>query len=123
MTVSIILTTYTRNGFKKLQCERTFLLCQTSLVLKKDKCLSDENILVLTRFRMGIFGVAHGRWGAKRTSPPKSCDTYPTMMKLGTVIAYLQKIQTNMNHVMHPLSSADISIFSQEISKFCYIKK
>ena len=59
MTVSIILTTYTRNGFKKLQCERTFLLCQTSLVLKKGKCLSDENILVLTRFRMGIFGVAH----------------------------------------------------------------
>ena len=28
-----------------------------------------------------------------------------------------------MNHVTHPLSSADISIFSSEISKFCYIKK
>ena len=28
-----------------------------------------------------------------------------------------------MNHVTHPLTSADISIFSQEISKFCYIKK
>ena len=28
-----------------------------------------------------------------------------------------------MNHVTHPLSSADISIFSPEISKFCYIKK
>ena len=27
------------------------------------------------------------------------------------------------NHVTHPLSSADISIFSPEISKFCYIKK
>ena len=26
-----------------------------------------------------------------------------------------------MNHVTHPLSSADISIFSTEISKFCYI--
>ena len=26
-------------------------------------------------------------------------------------------------HVLHPLSSADISIFSPEISKFCYIKK
>ena len=34
---SIIFTTYTRNGFKKLQCERTFILCETSLVLKKDK--------------------------------------------------------------------------------------
>ena len=42
-----IFTTYTRNGFKKLQCERTFILCETSLVLKKDKCLSVENILVL----------------------------------------------------------------------------
>ena len=28
-----------------------------------------------------------------------------------------------MNHVTHPLTSADISIFSPEISKFCYIKK
>ena len=30
-----IFTTYTRNGFKKLQCERNFILCETSLVLKK----------------------------------------------------------------------------------------
>ena len=28
-----------------------------------------------------------------------------------------------INHVTHPLSSPDISIFSPEISKFCYIKK
>ena len=28
-----------------------------------------------------------------------------------------------MNHVTHPLSSADISNFSPEISKFCYINK
>ena len=47
MALSIISTTCNRNGFKKLQCERTFILCETSLVLKKDKCLSVENILVL----------------------------------------------------------------------------
>ena len=47
MALSIIFTTYNRNGFKKLQCEQTFILCKTSLVLKKDKCLSVENILVL----------------------------------------------------------------------------
>ena len=35
----------------------------------------------------------------------------------------IQKIYKYINHVTHPLSSADISIFSQEISKFCYIKK
>ena len=46
MALSIIFTTYTTNGFKKLQCERTFILCQTSQFWKK-KCLSDENILVL----------------------------------------------------------------------------
>ena len=28
---------------------------------------------------------------------------YPTMMKLGTVIPYLKKIQKNMNHAIHPL--------------------
>ena len=28
-----------------------------------------------------------------------------------------------MNHVTHPLTSADISIFSLEFSKLCYIKK
>ena len=47
MILSIIFTTYTRNGFKKLQCERTFILCKTGLVLKKDKCLFIKNILVL----------------------------------------------------------------------------
>ena len=31
----IIFTTCTRNGFKKLHCEWTFILCETSLVLKK----------------------------------------------------------------------------------------
>ena len=54
---------------------------------------------------------------------PKIRHTYPTMMKLGTVIPYLRKIQKCINHVTHPLSSADISIFSSEINKFCYIKK
>ena len=48
--------------------------------------------LTLTTFRMGIFGAAHG-WGGKKVPLPKICGTYPTMMKLGTVIAYLDKIQ------------------------------
>ena len=57
--------------------------------------------------------------------PPlsKICHTYRTIMKLGTIIPYLKKIQKNMNHLTHPLTSADISIFSPEISKFCYIRK
>ena len=36
----------------------------------------------------GIFGTAHG-WA---DSLPKICQTYPKMMKLGTVIPYLKKI-------------------------------
>ena len=36
-------------------------------------------------FRMGIFGAAHGWRESKRPPPlPKSCHTYPTMMRLGS---------------------------------------
>ena len=54
MILSIIFTTFTRNDLKRLQCEQTFILCETSLVFKKDKCLSVENILVL-KFDKAIF--------------------------------------------------------------------
>ena len=43
--------------------------------------------------KMGFFGTAHGWEGPKRPSLPKICHTYPTMMKLATVIPYLKKIQ------------------------------
>ena len=50
--------------------------------------------LAATLFRMGIFGAAHG-WGegGKKYPLPKICRTYPTMVKLGTVIPDLKKIQ------------------------------
>ena len=41
---------------------------------------------------MGFFGAAHG-WGVGLFGLPKIYHTYPTMMKLGTVIPYLKKIQ------------------------------
>ena len=49
---------------------------------------------ILTLFRMGFFGAAHG-WGGEQKGPllPKICNTYPTMMKFGTVIPYPKKIQ------------------------------
>ena len=51
----------------------------------------------LNLIRMGIFGAAHG-WGGgeggdKKTPLPKICHKCPTMMKLGTGIPYLKKIQ------------------------------
>ena len=78
---------------------------------------------LLSLFRMGFFGAAHG-WGATKRSPlPKICHKYAIVMKLGTIIPYLKMAQKYMNHVTHPVNSADISIFSPEISKFCYIRK
>ena len=45
---------------------------------------------------MGFFVAAH-KWGQKgegqKDPLPKICHTYPTMMKLCTVIHYLKKIQ------------------------------
>ena len=53
--------------------------------------------VVLTLFRMGIFGSAH-KWGGgpKKTLLPNICHRYPTIMKLGTAISYLKKIKKYM---------------------------
>ena len=63
---------------------------------------------ILTLFRMGFFGNAH-RWGGggggKKHPLSKICHTYPTLMKLDTVISYLKKIQK-----LH--ESRDTSAFS-----------
>ena len=55
-------------------------------------------ITFVTLFRMGLCGAGH-RWGGKKglnKALPKICRSYPTMMKLGTVIPYLKKIQKNI---------------------------
>ena len=77
----------------------------------------------LTLLRMGYCGAAH-EWGGEAPLP-KICHIYPATMKLDTIIPYLKKIQKiyESRDVTHTLSSADISIFSEEISKFCHIKK
>ena len=45
------------------------------------------------------------------------------MMELGPVMPYVRKIKKHMNHIRYALTSADISIFQQIISKFYYVKK
>ena len=62
-----------------------------------------------------------GGRGSKKPPLPKICLTYPTIMELATVIPYLKK--DLINHLTHPLSYADTSIFSSKIRKFCYFKK
>ena len=47
----------------------------------------------------------------------KICDTYPTIVKLGTVLPYLRKIQ-KIYHVTHPLNSADITNFYWDSENF-----
>ena len=42
---------------------------------------------------MGLFGAAHGFGGKKANPLHKMRHTYPTKMKLGTVILYLKKIE------------------------------
>ena len=63
---------------------------------------------------MGFFGAAHGSGGAGAFWPPlpNICHTYLTMMKLGTVIPYLRKIQkmyksrdTPLEHFFHRKSA------------------
>ena len=73
--------------------------------------------MVLTLFRIDLFGEAHG-CGGKKTPLPKICHTYPAMMKLGPVIPYIKKIQKYINHVANSLSSADINIFHWKSENF-----
>ena len=57
-------------------------------------------LLSLTLFRIDFFGAAHGWGGGERgfLAPlSKICQSYPTMMKFGTVIPYLRKIRKIYN--------------------------
>ena len=47
---------------------------------------------ILNHIQNGLFG-GYSWMGGKRSPFPKICHTYPTMLKLGTVIPYLKKIQ------------------------------
>ena len=60
---------------------------------------------------------------SQKGSFTKTCHTYPTMIKLGTVIPYLKEAKKRYELRNTPLSSADISFFSLEINKFHYIAK
>ena len=60
------------------------------ILLKRQILMTNERIFAL--FRTGIFGAAHG-WGGAKSPLPKIFHTYPTMMKLATVISYIKNIQ------------------------------
>ena len=61
--------------------------------------------------------------GAKRPPSLKSATHILQWWNLAQFYLTQRRSKKYMNHVTHLLSSADISIFSPEISKICYIKK
>ena len=77
-------------------------------------CNNHANLYAFNPIQNGLFQCCFLMGGAKKTPFPKICHSYSTIMKLGTVIPYLKKIQKNINHVTHPLRPADISIFFTE---------
>ena len=82
--------------------------------IKPCHCVSSKGRTKVNPIHMGQFGVAQG-WGGEGVGQkdplPKICHTYPSVMKLDTIMPYLKKTQKYMNHVTHLLSSSDISIF------------
>ena len=62
----------------------------------RERCTSRDSWL-LTLFGMGLFGAAHvlggeGPMGGKKAPLPKICYTFSILMKLVTIVPYLQKI-------------------------------
>ena len=83
--------------------------------------------MFLTLFRMGFFWscswMKEGGGGLFSLPSLKSATHILQWWNLAQLYLTSVRSQKSINHVTHPLSSADISIFSLEISKFCYIKK
>ena len=61
--------------------------------------------------------------GAKRPPSLISVTHILQLWNLAQLYLTYRRSKKYINHVTQPMSSADISIFSPEISKFCYIKK
>ena len=58
--------------------------------------------------------------GAKRPRFPKICHTYPTIMKLCTVIPYLKKIQKFMNTSQTPSVLLTSAFFHRNSANLLY---
>ena len=71
---------------------------------------------------MGLFGASYEWGGTKKFPLSKTCHTYPTMMKLGTVVYYLKKSRKYINHMTQLFVFADISIFCQKVATFVISK-
>ena len=101
---------------------KSFVSLNSCVKLSHLKYSGNECSLIL--FRMGIFGAAHGWGGGQKGAPSlKSVTHILQWWNLAHLYLTQRRSKKYMSPVTNPLSSADISIFSPEISKFCYIKK
>ena len=127
--ILLLPTLFNRNFRITVEHELTFknipsqLMLEIIVVIITISNTSGTLYKFLTLFRMGFCRAAH-RWGGEGGGQKSLPSLKPVthilkLWKLGTVIPS----KKYMNHVADLLSSADISIFSPEISKFCYIKK
>ena len=107
-------------GFLEKLLEVFFFWAQQSWENKKNWGYSEKH-MQLTLFRMGFFGAAHG-WGVKRPPSLKSVAHILQWLNLAQLYLTQRRSKKYMNHMTHPLSSADINILSPIINKFCYIK-
>ena len=74
---------------------------------------------------MGLFRAAYG-WEGKGAKKPPSLKSVTYVLQewnLAQLYFTWRRSKKYVNHVTHPLSSADFRIFLLEISKFCYFKK
>ena len=72
----------------------------------------------------GLFrGCSRMWWGQKGPLSLKSVTDILQWWNLAQLYLTQRRSKKHMNHVIYPLSSADISIFSPEINKFSYFKK
>ena len=114
---SIILNVLAR--YEKQKIWPNLLIRQTDPLLNEVWLLSV--IKLLTLFRMGFSWGSHG-WGGgwqKGSSSIKSVTHLLKWWNLAQLHLSQRRSKKYMNHVTHPLSSVDISIFSPGISKFC----
>ena len=76
---------------------------------------------IVSTVQDGLLGGSHG-WGGQ-TPLSKICHISYNDETWHSYTLRKKRSKKCVNHVTHLLSSTDISNFSPEISKFCYIKK
>ena len=88
-----------------------------------NKVASIRCAALLILFWMAFFGGLLTDGGAQKVPPSLKYVTHILQWLNLTSYTSPKEDPKNMNHLTHPSSSVEISIFSLEISKFCYIKK